>query len=144
MEPIKISRKSIEDFNGGKTIIPAPIDNKNLCEDAFEDDVFVDFYGASDHRKNGLRHLFGGVHIDTEETYIDGYVEVLWNYGNHVIGIELKATPQTEDFAEMRKNLYSYYRKVFKEWENPANEGLVVKFSEIANKLYVSFYFEIH
>ncbi len=141
MEGIKISKESLENFNGGKTLIPAPIDNKNLVEDAFDDDVFVDFYFANDHGKDGLRHLIGAVYINDLETYVDGIVDVSWNYGNHVIGIELKAVPGNEDIVQMRKELFAHYAKVFKEWEN---EGLVVKFSEIANKLYVSFYFEIH
>jgi len=42
-------------------LIYAPIDNKNLLEDAFEDDVFGGFYAAPDHRKHNIRHLVGHV-----------------------------------------------------------------------------------
>lgn len=126
-----------------KKLIPAPIDNKNLMEDPFEDEVFGDFYAAENHRKNGKRHLFGSIDIDTDEFNASGYVEVSWNYGGHCVCIEFKAAPANEDFESMRKDAYSYYRKLFKEWECPDNEDLVVKFSENGHKLYVSFYFDV-
>ena len=76
METIKISQESLDAFKGGKTLIPAPIDNKNLSEDSFEDEVFGDFYACKDHRDGSRsRHLFGTLNLDSDDYYVDGFIE---------------------------------------------------------------------
>ena len=145
METIKISQESLDAFKKEKKMLPAQIDNKNLLEDPFEDEVFGDFYAASDHRDGSrTRHLFGSLKLDTDDYYVDGFVEAMWKYGEAWLRISLKAVPPTEDFEEMRKDCYEYYTKIFKSWECPDNEGLVVKTSVIAGSvLLIRFYFEV-
>lgn len=127
-----------------RNFIPAPIDNKNLLEDPFEDDVFRDFYQGSDHRKgNNKRHLIGTVSVDTDAIYFDGFVEVKWNWGSNTICIELIACPASEDYFSMKDDFFKYYEGIFKEWECPDNEDLRIQFKREDNKLYVSFYFEV-
>ena len=144
MDTIKISQESLDAFKGGKTLIPAPIDNKNLMEDPFEDEVFGDFYAASDHRDGSRsRHLYGSLKLDTDEYYVDGVVEAKWSFGGHEVIISLKAVPPTEDMEQMRDDCYKYYENLFKSWECEDNEGLVVKTSRMYDNLYVKFYFEV-
>ena len=144
MDTIKISQESLDAFKGGKTLIPAPIDNKNLMEDPFEDEVFGDFYAASDHRDGSrTRHLFGTLKLDSDEYYVDGFVEAVWKYGEAWLRISLKAVPPTENFEEMRKDCYKYYTNLFKSWECEDNEGLFVKIHEMMGSLYIKFYFEV-
>ena len=141
---IKISKESLDAFRKGERLIPAPIDDKNLLEDPFEDEVFGDFLQASDHRKEtNKRHLIGSLHVDTYDTdglYIDGFVDVKWQWGTNTICIELIACPASEDFFSMREDFARYYTNVFKGWENPDNPALVVKTTQEENKLYVSFF----
>ena len=144
MDTIKISQESLDAFKGGKTLIPAPIDNKNLMEDPFEDEVFGDFYAAIDHRDGSRsRHLYGSLKLDTDEYYVDGVVEAKWSFGGHEVIISLKAVPPTEDMEQMRDDCYKYYENLFKSWECEDNEGLVVKTSRMYDNLYVKFYFEV-
>lgn len=129
--------------------IAAPIDNKNLMEDPFEDEVFCDgFMEAYDHRDGSrTRHLIG-----TKEVIEDGFVEgsgivdVSWKWGENCIHITLLAISgcaNTNDWEEFRKNIFDDYRRIFKEWECPENEGLRVEFYELGNNLNVIFYFEV-
>ena len=120
--------------------IYAPIDNKNLMEDAFEDDVFQDFYAAPDHRKNNLRHLIGSVKT---ENY-DAIVDVWWYYADHAISIQLLGYPPQEDLNDVREEVMTHYERVFKAWQCDDNPGLVVKTMRMTdpNILMVSFYFE--
>ena len=123
--------------------IAAPIDNKNLMEDPFEDEVFGDFYAASDHRKGGKRHLIG--HKTVIEDGIeceDGIVDASWSYGDNSVTITLLAVPGTEDWEDTRRRIFDDYRKEFKAWECPENPGLVVEFYELIDRLNVIFYFE--
>ena len=144
METIKISQESLDAFKGGKTLIPAPIDNKNLLEDPFEDEVFADFYACKDHRDGSrTRHLMGTLNLDSDDYYVDGFMEVNWKFGGHKVIISLKAVPQTEDIEQMRDDCYKYYENLFKSWECEDNEGLVVKTSRMYDNLYVKFYFEV-
>lgn len=124
--------------------IKAPIDNKNLLEDPFEDDVFGDLYAASDHRKGGRRHLVGckAVRengIDCE----DGIVDVSWSYGDNCVTITLLAVPPTEDWESTRDYIFGDYKKEFKAWQCEDNPGLVVDFYQLGDKLNVIFYFEL-
>lgn len=124
--------------------ISAPIDNKNLMEDPFEDEVFRDFYAAYDHRKNNRRHLIG--HKTVKDMFgmdcEDGIVDVAWHYGDASITITLLAVPGTEDWENTRDYIFEDYRRTFKAWECPENEGLRVKFYELRNQLNVIFYYE--
>ncbi len=123
--------------------IAAPIDNKNILEDPFEDGVFSDFYAASDHRKGGKRHLIGlktvkEDGIDCE----DALVDVSWSYGDNCVTISLLAVPGTEDWEYTRRRIFDDYKREFKTWEREDNPGLVVEFYELVNRLNVIFYFE--
>lgn len=137
MESIKISKESLDAFKSGRKLIPAPIDNKNLLEDPFEDEVFRDFYAACNHRKkNGLRHLIG--------MKDEAFVEVCWTYGTNQIEILVIAVNPCEDFEETSKEIYESYKNEFSAWQNENNPGLVVKFSgEETKRLFVSFYYEV-
>ena len=125
--------------------IAAPIDNKNLMEDPFEDDVFRDFYAASDHRDGSkTRHLIG--HKTVKENGIDcedGIVDVRWKWGDNCVTITLLAVSPTEDWESVRGYIFEDYRKEFKAWECEENENLAVDFYELGDKLNVIFYFEI-
>lgn len=126
-------------------LVPAPIDNKNLLEDPFEDDVFGNFYAAYDHRDGSRsRHLIGNLKINTDDLYIDAIIDVSWIYGENIICIKMLACPPTEDFDEMLKDVRKYYEQIFKGWENPDNENLKVKFVEgLRDRLGVGFFFEV-
>lgn len=118
-----------------KKLIPAPIDNKNLLEDPFEDGVFCDFYACCNHRQKGLRHLMG---IKDE-----AFVEVCWHFASNQIEILVVAVNPCEDFEETRKKIFEEYKNEFSSWQCEDNPGLVVEFSsEETNRLFVNFYFE--
>ena len=124
--------------------IVAPIDNKNLLEDPFEDEVFGDFYQAYDHRDGTTRHLLGIK--DVMEEGIGAIVDVRWKWGDNCIHISLLAVSgcaNSNDWEDARKYIFDDYRRIFKEWECPENEGLRVEFYELCNQLNVIFYFEI-
>ncbi len=128
-------------------LIPAPIDNKNLMEDAFEDDVFCDsFLAARDHRKKSVRHFIGLAEVYDDEfpkcVNYAGYVDVSWNYGGNVVTIKVIGVCASEDFDESRNEIFNHYRKLFKSWECESNPDLVVRFSSENDTLYVQFYFD--
>lgn len=130
-----------------KNLIPAPIDNKNLCEDPFEDDVFEDFYPAKDHREKGQRHLYGFVKVYDEEfpkcVNAEGHVEVSWKYGGNTIVIKLLANnPFCEEFEETFQDIAGYYKKLFKSWEDESSPDLAVRFGTENDSLYVHFYWD--
>lgn len=119
--------------------IYAPIDNKNLMEDPFEDEVFQDFYWAPDHRTGSKRrHLIGSVKT---ENY-DAMVDVRWCWGDHSIAIQVIAIQPTEDIDEVRREVFDYYEQLFKSWQCEDNESLVVETKIVLGILTVSFYFE--
>jgi hypothetical protein len=124
--------------------IKASIDNKNLMEDPFEDEVFGDFYAASDHRKGGRRHLIG--HKTVKDMFghdcEQGIVDVSWSYGDNCVTITLLAVPGTEDWVNTRDYIFDDYKKEFKAWQCEDNPGLVVDFYQLGDKLNVIFYFE--
>lgn len=123
--------------------IAAPIDNKNLCEDGFEDEVFGDFDVARDHRKNGVRHLIGRKTVYEDGIACEsGLVDVRWKYGDNSVTITLLAVPGTEDWEDSRRRIFDDYKREFKAWECEDNPDLVVEFYELNDKLNVIFYFE--
>ena len=126
--------------------IDAPIDNKSLCEDAFEDDVFREFDAAPDHRNGkGVRHLVGTINLydyDKELIGLSGIVDVKWHWGDSHITITLLAYNRTENLYEVRDEIFKHYRQVFKAWECGENHDLKVEFYELNDKLNVIFYFE--
>lgn len=119
--------------------IYAPIDNKNLMEDPFEDEVFRDFYWAPDHRTGSKRrHLIGSVKT---ENY-DAMVDVKWHWGDHSIDIQVIAIQPTEDIDDVRREVFDHYEQTFKAWQCEDNEDLVVETKRVLGILTVSFYFE--
>lgn len=119
--------------------IYAPIDNKNLMEDGFEDEVFRDFYWAPDHRAGSKRrHLIGSVKT---ENY-DAMVDVKWSFGGHSVDIQVIAIQPTEDKDLVEQEVFDHYEQVFKAWQCEDNEGLVVETKRVLGILTVSFYFE--
>ncbi|MCR5066343.1 MAG: hypothetical protein K6A67_11345 [Bacteroidales bacterium] len=128
-----------------KKLVPAPIDNKNLAEDAFEDDVFNDFYKAHDHRVGKVRHLIGHHSVDwavvngviSEEAIVD----VRWNWGESYIRITVLAVPNVSDFEYVRNEILNDYRRIFKSWETET-ENLVVDFYQLVNTMNVIFNFQ--
>lgn len=129
--------------------IAAPIDNKNLCEDPFEDEVFGDgFMQAYDHRDGSrTRHLIGTKDV-VEDGVVNetGLVDVRWKWGDNCVHITLLAVSgcsDTNDWEYTRRHIFDDYRRIFKEWECPENEGLRVEFYELKNQLNVMFYFEV-
>lgn len=128
-------------------LIPAPIDNKNLMEDSFEDEVFQDLFEAHDHRDGkGTRHLIGKKDV-FEDGFVNatGIVDVRWSFGDNGIRITLLAVSgcaNTDDWEYARKAIFNEYRKTFKSWECPSNEDLVVDFYELVNTLTVIFKFK--
>lgn len=119
--------------------IYAPIDNKNLMEDGFEDEVFRDFYWAPDHRTGSKRrHLIG---IVKTENY-DAMVDVKWSFGGNSVDIQVVGLQPTEDKDLVEQEVFDYYEQVFKAWECEDNEGLLVRTKRVLGILTVSFYFE--
>lgn len=123
---------------GKKFRCEAPIDNKNLMEDGFEDDVFRDFYWAPEHRTSKRRHLVGVV--DTEN--YGAMVDVKWSWGEHQIDIQVIGIQPSEDIDEVRREVFDHYERTFKAWQCEDNPGLVVETKEVLGILTVSFYFE--
>ncbi len=129
--------------------IKAPIDNKNLMEDPFEDEVFCDgFLQAADHRKGGKRHLVGTKKVKDDKGFTDamGIVDVKWSYGDNCVTITILAidgVATSYDWEEYRRMIFDDYRREFKSWECPENENLVVDFYELGNMLNVIFYWEV-
>lgn len=131
-----------------KNLIECPIDNKNLMEDPFEDEVFGDYFlAARDHRKNGTRHLIGKVAVYDEEfpkcINYWGYVDVSWHYGGNTVTIKVIAVDASEDFDETRDEIFKYYEKLFKSWENQSDSGLTVRVGSENDSLYVHFYWSV-
>lgn len=125
-----------------KELIPAPIDNKNLMEDAFEDDVFQDFYAAPDHRKRNMRHLIG-MHREWGGEFGCAIVDAKWHHADNIVCINLLAAPPAEDFDMVRKEVYAAAAGTFKSWQCEDNPGLVVKTEVRDATLIVTFYFEV-
>ncbi len=129
-----------------KNLIPAPIDNKNLMEDPFEDseELFGNFSAARDHREHGKRHLIGVCDVYDEDfpkcVNASGYVDASWRYGGNSVTIKLLAVSPCEDFDEQRDEIFNYYKKLFKSWECEENQGLVIRFGQECDTLYVHFY----
>lgn len=119
----------------------APIDNKNLSEDAFEDDVFQDLYAASDHRKRNMRHLIG-YHREWGRELGGAIIEAKWHYGEHIVCINVLAVAPQEDFDEVRKEVFACAADAFKAWQREDNPCLVVETEVRENTLVVSFYFD--
>ena len=119
----------------------APIDNKNLTEDGFEDDVFQDLYAASDHRKRGMRHLIG-YHREWGSEVGGAIIEAKWHYGEHMVVINVLAAAPQEDFDEVCKEVFAAATDTFKAWQCDDNPDLVVETEVRDHSLIVSFYFE--
>ena len=132
-----------------KNLMACPIDNKNLMEDPFEDEVFGDFLAARDHRENGVRHLIGLTEVHDEEfpkcVNYSAYTDASWFYGGNIVTIKVIAVEPTEDFDETRDGIFEYYKKLFKSWECEDNPNLVVGFrSDSENdSLWVIFYWSV-
>lgn len=128
-------------------LMECPIDNKNLMEDPFEDEVFDDFLAARDHYKNGVRHLIGEVAIYDGEfpNCVDysGYVDVSWHYGGNTVTIKVIAVDASEDFDETRNAIFEHYENIFKSWENQSDSGLTVRVGSENDSLYVHFYWSV-
>ena len=125
--------------------IPAPIDNKNLLEDTFEDEMFGGFYQAYDHRDgSSTRHLIGHQLLKDERGYLkaDAIVDAKWKYGDNCVHITMLAVENTDDFELVRDAIFATYRKEFKAWECEDNPNLIVEFYELKNCLNVIFYFD--
>lgn len=125
----------------------APIDNKNLMEDALEDDVFADLYQAYDHLSaSRTRHLVGTKQVKEDGIVMEsGIVDVRWKWGDNCVHITLLAVSgcaNSNDWEDTRRHIFDDYRNTFKGWECPENEGLRVEFYELKDQLNVMFYFE--
>lgn len=123
--------------------IKAPIDNKNLLEDPFEDEVFGDFDMAHDHYSGKTRHLIGRKTVIEDGIECEsGLVDVRWKWGDNFVTITLLSVPRTEDWDDTRRHIFDAYKQEFKAWECEDNPGLVVEFYELLDKLNVIFYFK--
>ena len=132
-----------------KNLMACPIDNKNLLEDPFEDEVFGDFLAARDHRESGVRHLIGKVDVYDEEfpkcVNYTGIVDVSWFYGGNTVTIKVLAVLGNQDFDESRDAIFEMYEKLFKSWECEENPDLVVVVRSVPMKdsLFVHFYWRV-
>lgn len=123
---------------------PAPIDDKNLMEDPFTEDVFGNFYMAPDHMTWMRRHLIGLLKVKENEEYVgDAYVDVKWMWGGNAVDIQVIAISRTEDYKYLRDLVFDHYEKVFKEWQCEDNPDLVVETKRVLDILTVSFYFDV-
>ena len=122
---------------GELELIEAPIDNKNLMEDPFEDEIFADFYSAPDHGTNGHRHLIG-----YKKEWSDCYLDVYWEYGWNTVRITVLAIPGHEDFEYVSNEVYDAVRKEFSSWEGD-DSHIHVDFGLLGNTIYVHFFFDM-
>lgn len=124
----------------GLKLIPAPIDNKNLMEDPFEDEIFGDFYAAEDHRKNGKRHLIGH-----KKEWSDCLIDVSWEYGYNLVKIAVLAVPAHEDFETVSREVFECVRETFSQWECEDNPHLHVHcvWSGHTYPIWVYFFFDM-
>lgn len=122
---------------GNLEFIDAPIDNKNLMEDPFEDEIFGDFYYAKDHLKNGKRHLIG-----YKKEWADCLLDVYWEYGWNTVRITVLAVPGYDDFEYVCHEVYDGVRKTFSEWEGD-DSHIHVDFLLSGNTIYVHFFFDM-
>ena len=128
----------------------APIDNKNLLEDGFEDDLFVDLMPAVNHRKNNVRHLIGHKQITMDKSLVcDAIVEAKWHFGDAAITIKMLACcPFCDDEEEQWDVLFKDYERKFKEMEKCTNENLFegesfhIGIERNENEMHVSFWYE--
>lgn len=125
-----------------KELIAAPIDNKNLMEDPFEDEAFGDFYAAPDHRTGSKRRHLIGLYKDEWGDH-EAFVDVKWSYGDNSVDISVIAVPPQDDYDETVVYVFDHYKKLFKSWEDHENSDLVVKTKRVLGILTVSFYFEV-
>lgn len=128
-----------------RVLIPCPIDNTNLMEDALEDnaELFEDFLPAGEHRDGGKRHLVGFLSVDDEAS---AYIDAMWCYGGHMVTIKILAVDtMLETFEDSRRMIFDYYKRVFSSWMNEDNRNLVVNFNDdtFVNTLYVSFHYDV-
>lgn len=150
METIKISQESLDAFKKEKKKYYARIDNKDLLEDGFEDDLFANFYPATDHRKNNVRHLIGSVVIKEDKTTIcDAFVDVNWHFGDSAITITMLAcNPFCDNEDCQRDELFNYYEKMLREREKATTENCFsgdsfhVGIERKKNKMEVTFWWE--
>lgn len=130
---------------GKKVKMPAPLDDKNLCDDSLRDDVFEGCYWCDDS-KNGKSHVLCHIEEDYDDIYFDGIVDAQWSSKSNTIRVELKACPCTDDFYSMREDFFKHYERLFKGWEDDVKEnhrdddGFLVEFEREDNVLYVSFW----
>lgn len=122
---------------GNLELVEAPIDNKNLMEDPFEDEIFGDFYAAPDHRKNGKRHLIG-----YKKEWADCYLDVYWEHGWNTVRITVLAIPGHEYFENVCDEVYNAVRKEFSEWEGD-DSHIHVSFLLSGNTISVHFFFDM-
>ena len=126
----------------------APIDNKDLMEDGFEDDIFRDFYPAPDHRqKNNVRHLVGLLHLGYR---CDAILDVHWHFGDAAITITmLAANPFCDSHDEQMNEVLCHYEQVFREMERGCNENCApdvtyhIDLKRDGYKIEVSFWTEV-
>lgn len=121
-----------------KKLIPAPIDNKNLLEDAFEDNEFQGFY-VGNGNSQVRRHLIGTVETENYKAI----VSASWRYGDFRIAIEMVGIQPSEEYDLVRDEVFDYYDKAFKTLQCDDNPDLVVKTDKKHDILTVSFYFEV-
>jgi len=129
----------------------ATIDNKNLLEDGFEDDLFRDFYPATDHRKGNVRHLIGMVEVKEDKIPIcDAFVDVKWHFGDAAITITmLGCNPFCDEKEVQFDELCKFYESKFKEMEDASNENCMedesfhIGIERKENQLEVSFWWEV-
>lgn len=127
-----------------KNFICAPIDNKNIMEDAFEDEVFEGFYFAPDHGMRSVRHLVGFLDLSNQRDFVaEAHVDVKWSYGGNAICIKVIAyNPSMADYEETRDEVFEYYKEIFSSWECEDNDNLRVRITEEEDTLVVRLYFE--
>ena len=117
--------------------IPAPIDNKNIMEDAIDDEVFRGFYLGNE---GGFRrrHMIGTV--DTES--YSAIVEAKWKFGENSIDIKLVGTKPGDEPDDVRREVFELYEHMFKAWQCEDNPSLIVETSQALGTLTIWFYFE--
>lgn len=116
--------------------IPANIDNKNIMEDALDEEVFKGFY-IGNEGGSCRRHVIGNV--DTEN--YSAIVEAKWNFGENTIDIQLVGTKPGDEPDEVRREVFEHYERTFKAWECEDNPALIVETSQVLGILTIWFYF---